>query len=323
MSSADAGEAPLHGRHLGPYRLVRVLGEGGMGTVHLAEDQDGNEVAVKVVNRRLADDPRFRERFRREVAAARRVRPFCTAPVLDADLDGEPLYIVTEYIHGPTLDETVSRHGPLGGADLEGLAAGVATALTAVHGAGVVHRDLKPANILLSPFGPRVIDFGIAREAAGGGPLTETGETMGTPSYLAPEGLLGLPVTPAADVFAWGCVVAFAGLGRPPFDGATVGETLYRTVHEPPRLEGLEPRLRELVGRALAKDPAARPTAVGLLEELTGRTDPESAVRAGAAAGPTAPDMRAATARTPTTPAPDAPSPEALTRPAPGRRPAD
>lgn len=201
------------------------------------------------------------------------------------------MYVVTEYIPGPTLQEVVSRHGPLSGANLEGLAAGVATALTAIHSAGVVHRDLKPANIMLSPFGPRVIDFGIARRLDADAPLTETGDTMGTPSYMAPEGLLGQPITPAADVFTWGCVVMFAATGRPPFAGETVGEVLHRTVYEAPDLEGLEPRMRELVARALAKDPAERPAAVRLLEELTGQTDPEHAARDSVVSRTTAPEI--------------------------------
>ncbi|MEU4827527.1 serine/threonine-protein kinase [Actinomadura sp. NPDC023710] len=286
----DADEAPRHGRRLGPYTLIRVLGTGGMGTVHLADDPSGRKVAIKVINRRLADQPKFRERFRREVSAASHVRPFCTAPVLDADLDGDPLYIVTEYIPGSSLEEAVSEGGPLGGADLEALAAGVATALTAIHSAGVVHRDLKPANIMLSPFGPRVIDFGIARKLDTDDRLTETGQSMGTPSFMAPEGLVGEPITPAADVFTWGCVVAFAGTGRPPFPGENVGEILYRTVHGQPDLDGLGSSLKNLVLRALAKNPAERPTAVRVLEELTGQSDPEHAAQSGIVSRTTSPD---------------------------------
>ncbi|HEX2314110.1 MAG TPA: serine/threonine-protein kinase [Thermomonospora sp.] len=264
-------------RELGPYRLLGRLGRGGMGTVLLGEDPAGRRVAVKVINSELAGEAAFRERFRREVTAARRVRRFCTAPVLDAELDRDPPYVVTEFIEGPSLERAVAERGPLPGSDLEGLAVGVATALTAIHGAGIVHRDLKPANVLLSATGPRVIDFGIARALDAADGPTRTGQFVGTPAYLPPELLRGEPVTPASDVFAWGCVIAYAGTGRAPFTGATVPEILYRVAHEEPRLDGLDPALRELVAAALDKDPRRRPTTGDLLARLVGheRPDPE------------------------------------------------
>ncbi|MGK5556705.1 serine/threonine-protein kinase, partial [Actinomadura kijaniata] len=279
MASVNADPARRPEEWVGPYRLIRVLGEGGMGTVHLASAPDGGRVAIKVLRPEVTGSAEFRERFRREVTAARQVRPFCTAPVLDADLDGAPLYVVTEYVPGPTLEEVITARGPLRAADLQGLAAGVATALTAIHSAGVVHRDLKPANILLSPFGPRVIDFGIARTLGVDSPMTQHNLTMGTPSFMAPEGLVGEPVTTAADVFAWGCVVAFAGTGRLPFGGQNNREILYNTVYGEPRLAGLDPALMGLVVRTLAKNPADRPTAAELLEELTGLRDPRQAAQ--------------------------------------------
>lgn len=152
-------------RQIGSYTLIRVLGEGGMGIVHLAQDGDFKLVAVKELRPELAARPDFLRRFTREAAAARKVARFCTAPVLDAGIDGKTAYIVTDYVEGPDLRSVVKEQGPLSGANLEALAVGVATALTAIHEAGVVHRDLKPANILLSPVGPRVIDFGIAQLA--------------------------------------------------------------------------------------------------------------------------------------------------------------
>ncbi|QKW38164.1 DUF4389 domain-containing protein [Actinomadura sp. NAK00032] len=264
-------------RVLGPYRLLGRLGRGGMGTVYLGAEPDGRRVAVKVVNRDLAGEPAFLARFRREVTAARRVHRFCTAPVLDAELDQDPPYIVTEYIDGPSLEKAVREKGALPGSDLEGIAVGVATALAAIHGAGIVHRDLKPANVLLSSTGPRVIDFGIARALDAPDGPTRTGQFVGTPSYIAPEVLRGEPVEQASDVFSWGCVVAYAGTGRPPFQGKTVAETFHRIGHEDPDLAGLDPRLREVVAAALGKDPAARPTARQLLTRLVGQeqADPE------------------------------------------------
>jgi serine/threonine protein kinase len=260
-----------------------------MGTVYLAEAEHGKQVAIKVINPDLANDPHFGDRFRREVAAARKVRPFCTAPVLDAGLDGHPLYVVTEYIAGPTLEEAITDSGPLHASDLTALAVGVATALAAIHDAGIVHRDLKPSNVLLSGVGPRVIDFGIAKAATRDN-LTRAGQYLGTPAYQAPEHIHGGPTTPATDVFSWACVVAFAATGRDPFSGA---------IRDTPRLDGLDHDLRHLVTRALSEDPAARPTVAEILDRLTGRTSqphasaPASPPHFGAAVTPGKPRQRA------------------------------
>ncbi|WP_431897790.1 serine/threonine-protein kinase [Nonomuraea sp. bgisy101] len=264
---------------IGRYRLLDMLGRGGMGTVHLAEDATGQRVAIKVINPELSQHEQFRMRFRREADAARRVRRFCTAAVLEAALDGDQLYVVTEYVPGPNLEEAVRQSGPLKGSSLDALAVSVATALTAIHAAGVVHRDLKPSNVLLSPIGPRVIDFGIARALDEIGGVTGTGELIGTPRYMAPEVLRGEPVSPACDVFSWGCLMAFAASGRAPFPGETLPAIIYQVLNTEPSLDGLEPGLRELVAAALAKDPARRPTAQQILDHLIGRqAAPEQAV---------------------------------------------
>ncbi|WP_256257386.1 serine/threonine-protein kinase [Nonomuraea pusilla] len=266
--------------HIGRYRLLSLLGRGGMGTVHLAEDPSGQRVAIKVINPELSQHEQFRMRFRREADAARRVRRFCTAAVLEAALDGGLLYVVTEYVPGPNLEEAVRQSGPLRGSSLDALAVSVATALTAIHAANVVHRDLKPSNVLLSPVGPRVIDFGIARALDTLGGVTGTGELVGTPRYMAPEVLRGDPVSPACDVFSWGCLVAFAAGGRAPFGGETLPAIVYQVLNTEPNLDDVEPGLRELVRAALRKDPAARPTAQQLLDALVGRSAaPEQAAR--------------------------------------------
>ncbi|MDF5757865.1 serine/threonine-protein kinase [Spongiactinospora sp. TRM90649] len=274
------GLDPRDPPELGPYRLAGRLGMGGMGTVFLAEGPQG-PVAVKMINPHLARDQEFVARFRREVDAARRVRRFCTAPVLDARLDGEPLWLVTEYVAGPDLARVLKEGGPLGGSNVEALAVGVATALTAIHGAGVVHRDLKPGNVLLSPLGPRVIDFGIARALDTGIGQTATGRLMGTPEYMAPELVSGEKAGPPADIFAWGCVVVAAATGRSPFASKTVPEALYRVAHDTPSLDAVDPALRGTVEAALSKDPAARPTAEQLLTALTGRNHVDGADVAG------------------------------------------
>ncbi|MEV0619491.1 serine/threonine-protein kinase [Nonomuraea sp. NPDC050404] len=255
-------------RVIGGYALRRLLGQGGMGEVHLAVTPTGGLAAVKLIHPALAGDPDFRRRFEREAAAARRVARFCTAPVLDAGIDGEVAYLVTEYIKGPDLAQAVREQGPLSGGNLEALAVGIATALSAIHGAGVIHRDLKPSNVLLSPLGPRVIDFGIAQLV--GADSMASRSLLGTPAFMAPEQVRGEPLTPATDVFAWGGVIAFAGTGRLPFAGGSAAADLYRITHEAPRLEGLDEGIRGVVERALAKDARLRPTAAQLLAELVG-----------------------------------------------------
>ena len=257
-------------RVIGGYALRRLLGRGGMGEVHLAATPTGGLAAVKVIHPALARDPAFRRRFDREVAAARRVARFCTAPVLDAGIDGDVAYLVTEYVKGPDLARAVHDQGPLSGGNLEALAVGIATALSAIHGAGVIHRDLKPSNVLLSPLGPRVIDFGIAQLVENDGLASQA--ILGTPAFMAPEQVRGEPLTPAADIFAWGGVIAFAGTGRLPFGGGAPGEVLYRITQEGPALDGLDEGIREVVERALAKDPRLRPSAQQLLADLVGGT---------------------------------------------------
>jgi eukaryotic-like serine/threonine-protein kinase len=262
-------------RQVGGYELVRLLGEGGMGRVYLARSPAGGGlVAVKLIRTNVANQETFRRRFRSEVARARQVPPFCTAEVLDADPDHDPPYLVVEYVDGPDLATVVRERGPFSPANLHGLAIGVATALTAIHGAGVIHRDLKAANVLLAPGSPKVIDFGLARVVdpadAAAANDTSTGELVGTVAYMAPERIdpIGRELTPAADIFAWGGVVAFAGTGRVPFAAETLPALATRILTGPPDLDGLTGDLRELVQEALAKDPAERPTARELLDRL-------------------------------------------------------
>ncbi|MEV0720110.1 serine/threonine-protein kinase [Asanoa sp. NPDC050611] len=258
-------------RRLGRYTIVGRLGEGGMGTVYLAHTPDGVPVAVKVIRTDLAHDDQFRRRFRSEVSRARQVPPFCTAEVLDADVDHEMPYLVVEYVDGPSLATVVSERGPLSQSNLHGLAIGVATALTAIHGAGVIHRDLKPNNVLLAAGSPKVIDFGIAHSPQATAGHTRTDQVVGTVGYMAPERFepaTGVSVTPAADIFSWGAVIAFAGTGRNPFGSDQAPIVAARILTQPPELAGLSGLLRELVEQSLAKNPDNRPTARGLLDRL-------------------------------------------------------
>ncbi len=262
---------PADPRQMGPYELTGRLGEGGMGTVYLARNASGRQVAVKIIKADLAHEDEFRSRFRSEVERAREVPPFCTAEVLDADPDHETPYLVVEYVDGPSLAAVVAERGPLTASNLHGVAIGVATALTAIHGAGVIHRDLKPSNVLLAPGSPKVIDFGIARAVQGADGPTRTNQMIGTVTYMAPERLeqqAGRSITPAADVFAWGAVVAYAGTGRTPFAAEMPYMVAVRILTAEPDLDGLGGPLRDLVAQTLAKDPAARPSARDVLDRL-------------------------------------------------------
>ncbi|GAA3345970.1 hypothetical protein GCM10020358_55150 [Amorphoplanes nipponensis] len=268
---------------LGEYWLTGRLGSGGMGVVYLATDRDDNYVAIKLVHATLVHDPEFRGRFRSEVERARQVPSFCTAEVLDADLDHNPPYLVVEYVDGPSLAEVVEERGPLRAAALHSLAVGVATALTGIHGAGVIHRDLKPDNVLLAPGSPKVIDFGIARAFEATSQHTRTDQMVGTVAYMAPERFSsepGTPLTAAADIFAWGCVVAYAGTGRTPFHGDSPPATAARILTQPPHLAGLPEPLRELVALSLSKDPEERPSARELLDMLLDGDRPAARQRA-------------------------------------------
>jgi predicted Ser/Thr protein kinase len=288
---------PHDPRELGDYEVLGRLGEGGMGTVYLGRKRNSAIlVAVKVVRVDLAHDDEFRRRFRSEVERVRQVPPFCTAEVLDADPDHEQPYLVVEFVDGPTLADVVEERGPLTSANLHSVAIGVATALTAIHGAGVIHRDLKPRNVLLAPGSPKVIDFGIARAMSATSGNTRPDQMVGTVAYMAPERFdtdADTPVvTPAADVFAWGGVVTYAGTGRTPFSADSPTATAARILTKPPRLDGLSQPLRDLVAHTLEKDPANRPSARELLDLLISGERPVAV----AAALADQPDLRAAAA---------------------------
>ncbi|SDK46507.1 serine/threonine-protein kinase [Nonomuraea jiangxiensis] len=257
-------------RSIGPYRIVSRLGVGGMGQVYLARSRAGREVALKLVHLGLAGDPEFRTRFRREVTAARAVGGAFTAPVIDADLDAPVPWLATVYLHGLSLQRAVTEHGPLPLDSVFALGAGLAEALEAIHRAGVVHRDLTPSNVILTPDGPKVIDFGIAR-GAGAGTLTASGSVLGSPGFMAPEQATGRVETGAAtDVFAFGAVLVYALTGVGPFGRGAIEALIYRIVHEEPRLDGVaDPDLRDLVAACLVKEPEFRPTPGLILERLS------------------------------------------------------
>ncbi|MEV5507152.1 serine/threonine-protein kinase [Streptomyces orinoci] len=260
-------------RVVGSFRLHRRLGAGGMGVVYLGSDRRGQRVALKVIRPDLAEDQEFRSRFAREVSAARRIRGGCTARLVAADLDAERPWFATQYVPGPSLHDKVNEEGPLSAAQTASIGAALAEGLLAVHDAGVVHRDLKPSNILLSPKGPRIIDFGIAW-ATGASTLTHVGTAVGSPGFLAPEQVRGAAVTPATDVFALGATLAYASTADSPFGQGSSEVMLYRVVHEEPQLMGVPDALAPLVLACLAKDPEERPSTLQLslrLKEIAAR----------------------------------------------------
>ncbi len=260
-------------RVVGSFRLHRRLGAGGMGVVYLGSDKKGQRVALKVIRPDLAEDQEFRSRFAREVSAARRIRGGCTARLVAADLEADRPWFATQYVPGPSLHDKVVDGGPLGAADVAAVGAALSEGLVAVHEAGVVHRDLKPSNILLSPKGPRIIDFGIAW-ATGASTLTHVGTAVGSPGFLAPEQVRGAAVTPATDVFSLGATLAYASMGDSPFGHGSSEVMLYRVVHEEAQLHGVPDAIAPLVRACLAKDPEERPSTLQLslrLKEIAAR----------------------------------------------------
>ncbi|WP_328708338.1 serine/threonine-protein kinase [Microbispora hainanensis] len=261
---------PEDPRHLGNYRLDGRLGAGGQGVVFRGTAPSGVPVAVKLLHARL-DGTAARRAFAREIEAVRRVAPFCTAQVLDADLDGDRPYVVSEYVDGPSLREHVTAAGPRTGGDLDRVAVGTATALAAIHRAGIVHRDFKPGNVLLGSDGLRVVDFGISRLADA---TATTGNLVGTPAYMAPEQLQGRSAGPAADVFCWALTLVYAASGRHAYTGDTHAAVMARILYGMPDLGPLAGLLKDLVVACLAADPADRPDAGQVLSALLDRPSP-------------------------------------------------
>ncbi|MEU1369921.1 PQQ-binding-like beta-propeller repeat protein [Streptomyces sp. NPDC005803] len=270
---------------IGGYPLEARLGSGGMGTVFLARTSSGRPVAIKLIHQQFAGDEEFRIRFRQEVAAARRVSGAFTAAVVDAAPEAEQPWMATTYIEGHTLAQHIAAEGPLNGAELRRLAVGLAEALRDIHRVGVVHRDLKPSNVVLSPEGPRVIDFGISR-AVDQQTLTMTGRVIGTPPFMSPEQLQApRGVGPRSDVFSLGTLLVYSSTGRGPFDADSPYMTAYQVVHEEPSLDAVPVALRAVVELCLDKEPEGRPSAdelLVLLRDLPADLGGTEANRAGA-----------------------------------------
>ena len=261
---------PEDPQRISDYQVLGRLGEGGMGRVYLARSRGGRMIALKVIHPVLVAEPEFRERFRREVRAARMVSGAFTAPVLDADPEAPLPWLATSFVEGPSLNQEVAQNGPLPEPRVLELAGGLAEAISSIHSAGLVHRDLKPSNVLLAADGPRVIDFGIARSADATA-LTHVSRVPGTPGFLSPEQVVGEEPTSASDMFSLGGVLYFATCGKGPFGVGPAHALMYRVVHDEPDLSRIaSPALRRLISACLAKTPEARPSCRAVLDLATG-----------------------------------------------------
>ncbi|MET9422705.1 protein kinase [Streptomyces sp. NPDC006540] len=252
---------------IGSFTLLARLGHGGMGTVYLARTAGGRTVALKTMHATIAADPAARTRFHLETDAARIIGGHHGATVVDADPTAETPWLATEYVLGPPLDDAVDLCGPLPETSVRAIGAALAGALTQLHASDVVHRDLKPSNVMITAYGPKIIDFGIAR-AAGDDRLTRTGTAAGTPAYMSPEQATGQEHTPAGDVFALAGVLVYAATGHPPFGTGQAADLLYRVRYTEPDLTLLPPALAPILARCLAKDPTHRPTTQELTTQL-------------------------------------------------------
>lgn len=253
-------------RQAGPYRLVSVIGSGGMGRVFLGRDATGatSPAAVKVIRPEYAEDPLFRKRFEREVGALDRIQGAHIVRLLGSGCDEDLVWVATEYIPGPTLAELVDARGPVDAAAAWRLLADVGRAIEAIWRAGIVHRDLKPSNVILGADGARVIDFGVV-QAGDGTSITATGQNVGTPAYMSPEQVRGHEVTAASDVFSLASTLTYAVAGEAPFGEGTGVDVLHRVAFDPPREEildkvaGVDAELAAFIRTCLDKDPELRP----------------------------------------------------------------
>ncbi|MGH3192319.1 MAG: WD40 repeat domain-containing serine/threonine protein kinase, partial [Streptosporangiaceae bacterium] len=299
---------------VGVYRLIGRQGEGGMGRVYVGLSPGGRQVAVKIIHPAHASDKQFRERFAREIEAARRVGGFHTASVVDADPNADPPWMVTAYIHGRSLQDTVREGGPLPADQVAAIGAGLAEGLAAIHACGLVHRDLKPSNVILAEDGPRIIDFGIAR-AAGASSMTTAGVVVGTYSYMSPEQVEGHVAGPESDVFALGCTLAYAATARSPFGDDSIAMVVHRIASEPPNLGSVPEAhgLRRLISECLAKSPGERPSLSAIITRL-GEAEAPAAAASGnwwdsAPTSTTGSGQNAVTNHPPQSPAPQPQSP--------------
>ena len=260
--------------HVGPYRIARVIGRGRMGVVFAASAEGEAPVAIKMITSELAHDDVFLRRFEREAQAAERITHPNVVPVLARGMhDGLP-YLVQRLIPGGSLGDRIEQSGPLGLNETMRVGAGTAAGIDALHAAGIVHRDIKPANVLLDGDGtPFISDFGLAKDGQDSD-LTRPGQALGSLDYMSPEQIRGEQVSPASDLYSFGCVLWECLTGRTPFGGQPSMRVLFAHLQEePPDLTELRPEISTATARAitrsLAKEPDERPaSAAGYLRTV-------------------------------------------------------
>ena len=257
---------------VGPFRVVKRLGGGAMGDVLLGLAEDGTLAAVKTIRPDLLSSLTMRERFRQEIEAVRSVENPYVARLIGGSAQGDIPWLGTEFVPGPTLGQAVGACGPLPVAVVAEVGAGLASALLAVHGCGLLHRDLKPSNLVLSADGPKLIDFGIARAMEADGNATAgTQIGIGSAGYMPPEQVAGAAgqVVPASDVFSLGAVLVYAATGTGPYGEGGEFALLYRTVNEEPDLDAVPAALRDIVAACLRRAPEDRPEPAELARTLS------------------------------------------------------
>ena len=262
-------------KRVGPFTVSGVIGEGGMGTV-LRCHRKGEDVAVKMIRPNLLGSEDIRARFAREAELLKSVDDPHVARIVGYDAENKTSpWLATEFIDGPNLKEWVAEHGAMGEASWEELAEGVFSGLAAIHETGILHRDIKPANIMMSPDGPKIIDFGISKEE-GQTALTNTQMFAGTVAYLAPERVEANEESQASDMFSAGLVLAVAARGEHPWGDETTQTELailMNMANEEPRLDGLSDKQKTILKALLRRHPASRPDARKALAILRGEAE--------------------------------------------------
>jgi len=259
---------------LGPYRIERLLGRGGMGAVYAGLHQEtGEPAAVKVLAESLATDSRFRARFQSEVDTLKRLRHKNIVTLQGYGEEDGLLYFVMDLVDGPSLDGELRSGRRFSWREVVDIGVQVCAALKHAHDHGVIHRDLKPANLLLAADGTvKLTDFGIAK-LFGGGNLTLAGSMVGTPDYMSPEQIEGRPATSRSDLYSLGCVLYALLTGKPPFTGATITAVIDRVRFESPRPVRLAapqtpPDLDDIISQLLRKEADQRIATPQLLANL-------------------------------------------------------
>ena len=299
---------PLVGTSIGgKYKIVKLLGEGGMGAVYLGEQSLGSsvrKVAIKTLHKHLSMDPQIRARFQREVGTVAELEHPNTIQVYDfGTTDDGHLYIVMEYVQGKSVADTIEQEGPMSSERVIKIMTQVCGSLDEAHGRGIVHRDLKPDNVVLADKAGQkdwveVLDFGIAKRSSETDPneakLTQQGMVLGTPPYMSPEQFTGQPIGPESDIYSLGVMTYEMLTGQLPFRANTAWEWASQHMtaqpspfEAQPQGDRLPPAMRTAVMRALSKNPADRfHTASEFVEALRGNgaPQPQMAAQPGGAA---------------------------------------